>query len=78
MQVGQIGHAAGSQILLEALSRRRFRKYRAIQMDKFLKQKGIDDEFNVSSAQIGGQLTGQQFRIGAGDIDCLLYTSRCV
>ena len=31
------------------------------------------NEFNVSSAQIGGQLTGQQLRIGAGDIDVAIH-----
>ena len=68
-QVGQIWHTACGQILAEALTDIRIRVDRMVQLDKFRKGEWIDYKLHIPSGQIGRQLAGKQFGIGAGDIN---------
>ena len=68
-QIGKIGHTTAEQILLEAPGIRGIRIDSAVQLHELLEGEGIDHELHIPTAQIGGQLTGEQLGVGAGDVD---------
>src|SRR5699024_5825287 len=57
------------KIFLKTLLDRLIRQDGTIQLHKLRKGKGVDDKLHIASAQIGRQFTGQQLRVGAGDVD---------
>ena len=68
-EVCKIGHASDKQVLLEALLDGRIGGNRTVQLRELSERKRIDHKLHIPSAQISRKLTGQQFCIGAGDVN---------
>lgn len=68
-EVCEIGHPSGKQILLETLLDGRIGADRAVQLHELSERKRIDHKLHIPTAQISRKLTGQQLRIGTGDVD---------
>ena len=67
--VGKVRHTARQKVLLKAPLNRLIRCDWTVQFQKFREGERINDELHIASAEIGGELTGQELRVWAGDID---------
>ena len=68
-EVGKVRHTTGQKVFLEGFLHRLIRRNRTVQLQKLCEGEWIDHKLDIASSQVGCKLTGEQFCIGAGNID---------